>query len=69
MKPTYKNHARSDGAGMPAGKVAQLSEVTAPAKQSDQADNDQINGDNVVQQTRHSQNQDAGNQRNQRSDE
>lgn len=37
-----------------------------PAKQPDQTDNNQIYRDDVVQQPRHNQNENAGNQRNQR---
>ena len=38
----------------------------ARAEQPKQADNNQIYGDDVIQQTRHNQNENAGDQRNQR---
>lgn len=39
----------------------------AAAEKSDQTDDDQINGDDEIQQARHDQDQNPGNQRHQRS--
>src|SRR5690554_3972166 len=39
-----------------------------PRKQADQADDDEIEGDDVVEQARHDEDQNAGNQRHQRSE-
>jgi hypothetical protein len=44
-----------------------LSEQIAGAKYSDQADDDQVKGDDIVQQARHDKNKNAGDQRDQRS--
>ena len=40
----------------------------ATAEDPDQSDNDQVYGDDVIQQARHHENKNAGNQRNQRSE-
>lgn len=61
------NVSDSAPAPLPALRLPDIEPAPA-AEQPDQADNNQIYCDDIVQQTRHQQNENAGDQRNQRGE-